>query len=352
MLTVAQPEPKSEEGLQRSHSKIQRNPNFDLLRNFACLAVVVAHICASLLYSTPVHSANWFFADLFGAYSRFCVPVFVMLSGALLLGRPVGEITFDSYKHRFTRLMIPLIFWTLFYISFHSIYKHGFHPGNALRSIFSGNPYYHLWYLFMALGLSLFTPFIQQIVAANSKRTLILLSLTCLAIAAIESPIQSHSFLPFFIPYIGYYIIGYYLAHCEALPSRWLLALCAIGCGALVTVEIWTLFPRYGVHTYDQFYSLFNPFIIIMSACVFTFFLKLSRIPAWVTRLSASVAPITLGIYLIHPFWITLLEKSGFWGTAGHPFFGVPLATILITALSLASCVLISSVPILRKLVR
>ena len=65
---------------------------------------------------TPTVMANWFTSDVFGAIGYLGVPLFVMLSGALLLNpakadEPMGVF----YKKRFWRVGLPLIFWTLVY---------------------------------------------------------------------------------------------------------------------------------------------------------------------------------------------------------------------------------------------
>src|SRR5436305_14647980 len=59
----------------------------DMLRVGAILAVVVIHAIgpATRESGTGWHSAWWWGADLLNAACLWCVPVFVMVSGALLL---------------------------------------------------------------------------------------------------------------------------------------------------------------------------------------------------------------------------------------------------------------------------
>lgn len=57
----------------------------DLLRIISALAVIVIHLASDrLVFSTP-NSFEWQSLNLLNSISRFCVPVFVMISGALFL---------------------------------------------------------------------------------------------------------------------------------------------------------------------------------------------------------------------------------------------------------------------------
>ena len=84
----------------------------DQLRVVAALAVVMIHVSAMHWGDTPPASADWQAMNVYAAVSRWCVPVFVMLSGALLLapGRE-NEPWADFYQRRLVRVLLPLAFW-------------------------------------------------------------------------------------------------------------------------------------------------------------------------------------------------------------------------------------------------
>ena len=83
----------------------------DLLRSFATLAVIVLHLAGSQLGSVSVGSPDWDVFNLYDGLVRWCVPVFVMLSGMFLLdpkrSLPLPKLLF----HNALRIFIALLFW-------------------------------------------------------------------------------------------------------------------------------------------------------------------------------------------------------------------------------------------------
>ena len=85
----------------------------DMLRIAAILAVVVIHSVgyATKQSGTGWHSAWWWGANLLNSACLWCVPVFVMVSGALLLD-PARRVSSGAFlKRRAVRIGLPLAFW-------------------------------------------------------------------------------------------------------------------------------------------------------------------------------------------------------------------------------------------------
>lgn len=87
----------------------KRDESIDLARCISCIGVVIIHAIAVYWYSTPVvlegveqyfeneplkllgrGTPSWSLCSVIDASARFSVPVFVMISGALLLNRKNG----------------------------------------------------------------------------------------------------------------------------------------------------------------------------------------------------------------------------------------------------------------------
>ena len=318
----------------------------------AALDVISVHVSAKVLADQPdFHSSNWLIANITDAFSHWCVPIFAMISGAFLLGKDSSSGLLEFYKKRLPKILIPLSFWTLFYLAFQSIETHQIHPGNALRNIFSGLPYYHLWYLYMFVGLILSTPFLRQIIKTNSLATIRGFAIACLAIAAIEAPWTFHFFLPTFLPFVGYYVAGYYLANTPPFFSKRLLSIGFMACGLTIAIETRAFIPKLGTQAYELVYGYFNPLLIIMSLCIFALFLQIRSLSPRVVAVLRHVAPNTLGIYVMHPFWLSMLNKMGITGTFWHPMAGIPVTAISAFMLSLLSSALFAKIPFLRKTV-
>ena len=65
----------------------------DNSRIIAIFAVVVLHAAVSPVVDTPFGSTDWWAGNLINAFSRWCVPVFVMISGQDRRGD-------DHHRHR------------------------------------------------------------------------------------------------------------------------------------------------------------------------------------------------------------------------------------------------------------
>ncbi len=57
------------------------------------------------------------------------------------------------------------------------------------------------------------------------------------------------------------------------------------------------------------------------------------------------------GVYLLHPFFLDLITKSGVLAQIPNPFVGIPLLLAVLLVLSFAASLLMNRIPILRKLV-
>ena len=90
----------------------------DVARLFAMFMVVCCHCADPFNFypggNPPPAIAQW--GALWGAFLRPCVPLFVMITGALML--PVREESSIFYKKRITRVFFPFLIWSLIYAIF------------------------------------------------------------------------------------------------------------------------------------------------------------------------------------------------------------------------------------------
>lgn len=98
-------------------------PWIDILRIAACFLVVLAHSCDFFVAQFETLPSDFLAGALWGSLVRPCVPIFVMITGVLLL--PVSEPMGVFYKKRMSRVLIPLIFWgivtPLLYVAYGNI---------------------------------------------------------------------------------------------------------------------------------------------------------------------------------------------------------------------------------------
>lgn len=152
----------------------------DAARVGACFMVIVLHAAAVNFH---VFDDQWGASNFYDSLTRSCVPVFLMISGVLLLNRQESLPAF--FSKRFARILPPLLFWSLFYMAWNAF--HGKHYGNVfgwLQALANGPVAFHLWYLYAILGIYLFVPFLRTIwQAAGAAEKKLFLAIWMLASA-------------------------------------------------------------------------------------------------------------------------------------------------------------------------
>ena len=96
----------------------------DLLRVLACFLVVFAHCCDGFVGQFDADRQSFLTGVFSGSLVRPCVPLFVMMTGVLLL--PVKkEYTLGGfYRKRIGRILPPLVFWSLVLPTLAFLYFH------------------------------------------------------------------------------------------------------------------------------------------------------------------------------------------------------------------------------------
>lgn len=223
-----------------------------------------------------------------------------------------------------------------------------------VKNIIAGKPYYHLWYLYMIAGMYLFAPFMKSLISCINTSSFRILILCCFAVATIESLLggfTSSTFLTRFIPFIGYFLAGFYLLnYSHDLSNRLLFAIYFVS-GLLIAAVTGMLLPVIGQQSWKIMYTYLNPIVIIMSLCVFLLFMKQKRTLLMSHDFVERIAKISLGIYVIHPLWFWFLTKLKITPFTIHPLVGIPITTLLAFILSVFSAYLMAQVPFLKKTV-
>lgn len=340
-----------------------RDARLEILRVVGAFGVVWLHVAAVAVNSRPdPGSAVWWAANVADALVRWSLPLFVMISGALLLASPSERDPLAFYRKRATRVLMPLVFWTIFAFVFrYGLLRQPFRLEPFLSAFMNGVPFYHLWYLYMTLVLTVFTPFLRQFVSASSPRLLQLFLVAAFTLAALEVSLAAlqqkgaASFLSLFLPFIPYFVAGYYyrsVAAPVAVPA-WRTAVLIVVCGAGVALATGLVLPVYGAKTFELTYAYLNPLVIVPAIAVYR--TVIGR-PVDAGPSSAAfvrlVAPLTLGIYVMHPFWIVIVGRWGVSATLVHPAIGIPVTTVVVFGLSLACAWLLSRLAATRALVQ
>lgn len=141
----------------------------DFLKGVSILFVVLLHTAALGLSMSEIGSVTWEICNITDSLCRFVVPMFVMISGALLLNEDKQFHIVKSTK----RLLIPLILWSLLYAFVVVAYQYRSISLDSisefLRLTFLTPT--HNWFLFMLIGVYLTVPLLRPIVHNGGGKT-------------------------------------------------------------------------------------------------------------------------------------------------------------------------------------
>src|SRR3989344_501976 len=98
-----------------SYDKSPKVLYYDFLRAFAIFAVIMLHSAAFLTYQKgQIPQSWWYTAISIVAINKWAVPVYFMISGALLLQKEPTSIR-QFLKKRFVKVAIPVFVWSVIY---------------------------------------------------------------------------------------------------------------------------------------------------------------------------------------------------------------------------------------------
>jgi surface polysaccharide O-acyltransferase-like enzyme len=335
----------------------------DVARVAAILAVIAIHTVAKLIGQRSLPE-SWWFANLVFSAARWSVPLFVMLSGALLLRADGEDDPIRFYRRRVARLLPPLVAWTVIYL----LYGH-FSANNprtlhdAVAYVLAGRPYFHLYFLYLIAGLYVIAPILRPLVALPGSRALAIAVLVLLALGMVDDVIVvwGHqggvNAVTRFVPYVGYFMAGPLLIRVPPSRRRIVLAACVAALGIVVTaLGTYLLLANVGFRNALYLYEYLSVTTVPVTLAIFALFMwsaplldrLAGRVPA---RALSTMAAATLGIYVIHPLVMRGLSMAGL----GARAFFVPLAvTVFVLATFAISLVIVlglHQVPGIRRLV-
>lgn len=338
---------------------------FDYLRIIAAISVVFLHVSAQKWYSTDVNTQAWFVMNAYNGLQRWNVPVFVMISGALVLGK---EISLKQlYSKKIIRMIIVFIFWSLLYACWDLFSNNDYNIKHFIREVVFGH--YHLWFMYMLVGLYMIVPLLS-IIVKNKRLTKYFLVLALVfaftlpglndimeqivpnlseALTTVLSKMQ----LNFVLGFSGYFVLGYFLYRTPISRKTefilYILGLLGVifTIGATIGLSNWLNLPM------TCFLSNLTLNTFIVSVAVFTFFKQHLNKPVnsqKTQNLIMFISKCTFGVYLIHPFFIEALNKFANINTLSfNPILSIPVISLVVFLASLMVSVLFNKIPVINK---
>ena len=317
----------------------------DCCRVFAILGVIIIHTCAATRLPWGFLSMDsWLrIPNIADSFVRCSVPLFIMLSGALILDRYDKNYFFKNICRRLTRVVIPLFVWSCFYILCH-YYFNGVEP--VFMSMLTTPAKYHLWFIYMIIGIYIALPVLHS-VYINIKENIqiqfylffifiILSSLHVYCSSEIQQPFHIINSLG----YASYFIIGAILKEhkFDNTPIFILFIMYISSCFLTAYITYKLSYSTSAI--IETAYSNISPNIIVSSICLFIIIKKINIENPIFVQFIKTTSDLSFIVFFIHAF---IIEKIVFFNQfreiIQHQRPSVILLTLAFLTITLSLCV-------------
>lgn len=329
-----------------SNQKSQHIVWLDVVRFIAMFTVVCCH-CTDPFNFYPGTAPNigeiklW--GAIYGAVLRPCVPLFVMITGALLL--PVRGNASTFYKKRIPRVFYPFLIWSVLYNLFPWITGLlGLSPQvildffpyageDVMRQSFSVAIEYilmipfnfsilavHMWYIYLLIGLYLYLPVFSAWVEKASERAKLMFLLAWGVTLLLPYYYQfvsnylwgtcswnSFGMLYAFAGFNGYLLLGHYLKNLEwSLRKTLVIGIPMFIVGYAVTFigfRHMTALPQCSDEMLELFFTYCSMNVVMMTIPVFMLAKKVKVSSEKMRKALSNLTVCGFGIYMIHYFF-------------------------------------------------
>ncbi len=329
-----------------SNQKNQHIVWLDVVRFIAMFTVVCCH-CTDPFNFYPGTAPNigeiklW--GAIYGSVLRPCVPLFVMITGALLL--PVRGDASTFYKKRIPRVFYPFLIWSVLYNLFPWITGLlGLNPQiildffpyageEVMQQSFSVSLEYilmipfnfsilavHMWYIYLLIGLYLYLPVFSAWVEKASERAKLMFLLAWGGTLLLPYYYQfvsnylwgtcswnSFGMLYAFAGFNGYLLLGHYLKNLEwSLKKTLAIGIPMFAVGYAVTFLGFrhiTALPEYTDEMLELFFTYCSLNVVMMTIPVFMLAKKVKVNSERMKKALANLTVCGFGIYMIHYFF-------------------------------------------------
>jgi len=322
----------------------------DHVRAIATVSVIFLHVSAPLLYLYgKISHTYWWIGNIADGMVRFSVPLFVMLTGYLLI--PKADHFIEFIKKRSSRILLPFLFWSIIYFGYKLIQLHYFAPHTMnsylWNSLLKGT-FYHLWYIYMLIGIYLFLPIISKwVLQASNKELFIFIGIwffTLIFNFPFLSKYKIDFDLIYFSGFIGYLLLGYLIPKLT-LKNPMLVGSVLYVIGTTITILGTYVFTKKNGTYYPEFYKYLTPNVALASAGIYIIIKNYTIKNLFVKKIIGSISQYSYGIYLSHAIVLIGFEEIGLYWKLFHPIIGILSTTIVGIFLSWLLTMIINKLP-------
>lgn len=288
----------------------------DFCRVISIYGVVVIHSCGASFYQYgKIPLCEWLQSVFLDSLVRCSVPLFVMLSGALILGRNQDGCGIDrdikQIFRRTIRILVPLLMWSIVYLvhlSRNGVMVH-------FWSIFSIPAMYHLWFAYMMIGIYLILPILRCLFAGMRTSSAFLIYFVLLWMLVTSLPV----YLPIpllsimqqssLLGYGGYFLLGAVIASFPRFPLSNLIWLAVFVSGVVLTFLVtWHLSVKAG-GAVETGFLYFSPNVVISSVAAFVLFSRIRQQGRW-AKWFEYLSNCSFVVYFVHVLVLEFVRCS------------------------------------------
>ncbi|HAV52223.1 MAG TPA: acyltransferase [Leuconostoc mesenteroides] len=336
----------------------------DILTILATIAVVFLHT-SEYAFSNQTGDSHWVIAVILQVTFIWAVPIFFMMSGAHLLDYRERYDTVTFFKKRMTKVFVPFIFWSFVWYILNPFIFHqppDYHIGQFIDAVMHNSIQPIFWFFYFVIGFYISAPLLAKITNKADKTLALYLLVVNMVFVNIlsyyyEVRLQTDNFFLHGIQIgaaggVGFFVVGWYLKN--TVLHKWqknmlyVAALASVAIMIALTIYLSIKRGKFAREVYD----IWGLFGFILSIGVFEFVkshLATYQPSPKVQLALQKVASTSLGVYVIHEFFIYFAERKLHIADSSlkHMF----ILPIIVWLASTALVLIIHKIPLLNKIV-
>ena len=301
---------------------MKKDLKIETMRIIACIMVILTHVSSTGILGYKVGTFKWYAFIVYDSLSRAAVPVFVMISGILLLDNIKKLDIKKIYTKYIPKMLFLLVLWSVIHSFWRCLYlkMFAFNAKALIKDIITGQiPF---WYFSVIIFLYVCTPILRKITKSRDE----VLPKYCFLIFLVSSifiTIKEATFLPgskwinvaldkiYFgniLFWYSYALLGYYIYKTKYLDKYKKLAY-IFGCVGLLSCIILTIIAsNKSGYTYVEFFDNLGFPVFCMSVALI-YLMKNMNPKEKYRKLIENISSTTLGIYLVHMIVFQFIAK-------------------------------------------
>lgn len=340
----------------------------DVLKIVSAFMVVLIHTVGPAYQTLPIDSKEWLLVLFLNALPRFAVPVFMMVSGILVLDK---EISFEQTKKKVAHGLVLLFAWNIVYIFLQAILWGS--SESIIEQILclpvKSGPSGHLWYTYFIVWFYIFSPILGVMYRALTMQQRIYFAAFATIIPSLldlysksvlnSSGILSSTSLLISLNYIGIVFMGRIVYDLrDKVPNLLKISPLLILFGLIgMILSAYYSAIKHNIVT-DNFFMEIHFFPVIYALGVLLVAAKISKssfeLPYILKKFVTKLSIYSLGIYFVHCVVIWTLGDIEFYNII-IPQNGTALTVIcccvVYYVISVIWIYLMSKIPVVKKLI-